>query len=206
MSYPGYPANVPSMDQTQGQQSSSQAPLLPTGFIHGEQGTLMPVYHPDALEQYMSALRPGAHPQPPSYPFQVPNLPPQGLQGNQGPAQPGVNMSWNSGQPSAVPLQHQQQLDTAPVPFAPLRQPTPVVPRGGYIEKSSHQRRSHRRDYQGILNTNRQSHTRGHPNRYSRGGGAQHSTNADQAASQLSATPPLFNSIPGDWTKWSTGR
>ncbi|KAH7886154.1 hypothetical protein F5I97DRAFT_1809036 [Phlebopus sp. FC_14] len=31
----------------------TQAPLMPTGFIHGDQGMLVPVYPPDALNQYM---------------------------------------------------------------------------------------------------------------------------------------------------------
>lgn len=32
----------------------SQAPLVPTGFIQGDQGMLVPVYPPDALNQYMA--------------------------------------------------------------------------------------------------------------------------------------------------------
>lgn len=31
-----------------------QAPLLPTGFIQNEQGTLVAVYQPEALDQYMA--------------------------------------------------------------------------------------------------------------------------------------------------------
>ena len=36
-------------------QSSTQPPLRPTGFMQGEQGTLIPMYQPDALNRYMSA-------------------------------------------------------------------------------------------------------------------------------------------------------
>jgi len=32
----------------------TQAPLIPTGFIQGDQGILVPVYPPDALNQYMT--------------------------------------------------------------------------------------------------------------------------------------------------------
>lgn len=32
----------------------AQAPLIPTGFIQGDQGMLVPVYPPDALNQYMA--------------------------------------------------------------------------------------------------------------------------------------------------------
>ena len=32
----------------------TQAPLIPTGFIQGDQGMLVPVYPPDALNQYMA--------------------------------------------------------------------------------------------------------------------------------------------------------
>ena len=32
----------------------SQAPLAPSGFIQNDQGTLIAVYSPDALDQYMS--------------------------------------------------------------------------------------------------------------------------------------------------------
>lgn len=48
------------------QQPNAQAPLVPTGFIQGEQGTLIPVYQPEALDHYMTT---GTHP--------TPGLPPQ---------------------------------------------------------------------------------------------------------------------------------
>ncbi|KIJ66334.1 hypothetical protein HYDPIDRAFT_26694 [Hydnomerulius pinastri MD-312] len=35
----------------------TQAPLMPTGFIQGDQGMLVPVYPPDALNQYMSGTQ-----------------------------------------------------------------------------------------------------------------------------------------------------
>lgn len=39
------------------QQGSSHAPLIPTGFIQGEQG-LIPVYQPEALDNYMASPSP----------------------------------------------------------------------------------------------------------------------------------------------------
>jgi len=55
--YP-YPARTPVREQGQGQApGATEAPLIPTGFIHGDQGILVPVYPPDALNQYMT----GAH-------------------------------------------------------------------------------------------------------------------------------------------------
>ena len=55
--YPSLKAFVPYSAYTQPhhQQPSAQAPLVPTGFIQGEQGTLIPVYQPEALDQYMTS-------------------------------------------------------------------------------------------------------------------------------------------------------
>lgn len=69
-------------EQGQGQTpGATQAPLLPTGFIHGDQGILVPVYPPDALNQYMSGAQDGqtstsalADTPPPSLPCQPPNV------------------------------------------------------------------------------------------------------------------------------------
>lgn len=101
MSYPPAPPPYGNQSQThianpsQGQ-SDHQPPLQPTGFIQGQHGMLIPVYQPDALQQYMSNTdqSPSAsshqgptHPpqqspwsQPPQYPF-VPypmSVPPMG--------------------------------------------------------------------------------------------------------------------------------
>jgi hypothetical protein len=213
---------VPSIDQSQGQQTGSLAPLLPAGFIHGEQGTLMPVYHPEALEQYMSTTRPESssfqHSQPSSYPSQGPLYPmttlsTQGLQANQGSVQSGINLGWVPGPPPSVfSALSYQQSDSTTVPFASIRQPTPAASRGGYSGKSGGQsnlpstRRPQRRDHQQSFNANRNSHNRALPNRYSRGGGMLHSPNAGQAVRQPLATPPQFPSLAGDWNQWGTGR
>jgi len=50
VSYPIGPLRVPSI----GQGSANQPPLIPTGFMQNEHGTLVAVYQPEALNQYMS--------------------------------------------------------------------------------------------------------------------------------------------------------
>jgi hypothetical protein len=98
--------------QPQPQQQNGQAPLVPTGFIQGEQGTLIPVYQPEALDQYMTsgshqppalAPQPQAqnlpawrqYPQAPTFPFiPIPQM------AGQMPAQPG-NVGW---MPNQQPL------------------------------------------------------------------------------------------------------
>ncbi|KAJ8597592.1 hypothetical protein M405DRAFT_389081 [Rhizopogon salebrosus TDB-379] len=76
--YHPYPARTPVREQCQEQiPGPTQAPLIPTGFIHGDQGILVPVYPPDALNQYMSGVQgeqasasPGT---PPPHPTEPPN-------------------------------------------------------------------------------------------------------------------------------------
>ena len=47
------PSQTPSPGKNQ-----PQPPLYPTGFIQGEHGTLIPVYHPQALNEYMGGASP----------------------------------------------------------------------------------------------------------------------------------------------------
>ncbi|KAI0936866.1 hypothetical protein AcV5_004897 [Taiwanofungus camphoratus] len=67
-----YPTVGPNNDQsiTHTSQSNLQPPLRATGFIQGEHGTLIPVYHPEALNQYMSTNE--------HAPTPLPHMPPQG--------------------------------------------------------------------------------------------------------------------------------
>lgn len=67
-----------------GQPTPAQAPLVPSGFIQNEQGTLIPVYPPDALDQYMANQ--GTNP----------NSNTDGIASN--PAQPGSAPPWASAQ------------------------------------------------------------------------------------------------------------
>lgn len=59
MPYPPAPPSYNNRSQTHVAnpshgQSDHQPPLQPTGFIQGQHGMLIPVYQPDALQQYMS--------------------------------------------------------------------------------------------------------------------------------------------------------
>ncbi|OJA17384.1 RNA binding and recognition [Rhizopogon vesiculosus] len=77
--YHPYPARTPVRDQGQGQvPAETQAPLIPTGFIHGAHGMLIPLYPPDALDQYLSGAQgeqasTSTGTPPPSLPVQPPN-------------------------------------------------------------------------------------------------------------------------------------
>ncbi|EMD41879.1 hypothetical protein CERSUDRAFT_120789 [Gelatoporia subvermispora B] len=69
MPYMAYPPPPPGGEASQAQvmgNLNSQAPLQPTGFIQGEHGTLIPVYNPEALNQYMSSTQHGQSPPPQS--------------------------------------------------------------------------------------------------------------------------------------------
>ncbi|KAL1737600.1 hypothetical protein EV714DRAFT_266399 [Schizophyllum commune] len=62
--YPAYqrhPAeHAAAVQQQAAANGQGQAPLAPTGFVQDGQGTLIPVYQPEALDQYMSSHPPGA--------------------------------------------------------------------------------------------------------------------------------------------------
>lgn len=51
--YPMHPPRAQGTDQAP-QRVSGQAPLMPTGFIQNDQGTLIAMYQPEALDQYMA--------------------------------------------------------------------------------------------------------------------------------------------------------
>ncbi|KAF8167683.1 hypothetical protein B0H34DRAFT_792378 [Crassisporium funariophilum] len=63
--YPVLPQRTQVVDPGLAQHLNSQAPLVPTGFIQNEQGTLIAVYQPEALDQYLAGA--GGTPIPPSH-------------------------------------------------------------------------------------------------------------------------------------------
>lgn len=110
------------------QPASQQPPVVPTGFIQNEAGTLIAVYHPEAIDQYMSggpggpvhpsiALQSSAQTVPPAWtqypPPPVYNAPGQGTQRLNLPPrhfppppqpQPRLNAGWFPTSHSAVGL------------------------------------------------------------------------------------------------------
>lgn len=54
VSYPIGPLQVPPVGQPSPGHGSTQAPLMPNGFVQNEHGTLVAVYQPDALNRYIS--------------------------------------------------------------------------------------------------------------------------------------------------------
>jgi hypothetical protein len=211
----------------------SQAPLLPTSFIQGDQGTLIPVYHPEALDHYMSSgghatsppqfqaqpARP-QHVQSHLYPFSAPisqvGLPipaSQQFSMNQVQPQPAAGVTWNSGS---------QQLQ--PISQAVSSKPPANVVRGPYAG-TGHQpfdqrhatpplRRYQRRDQQNTFtgsNTNRNNnHPRGglSNNRFPRGGmtSGDHQQDSSQHPPSLPAHF-MYNSGSGfnSLTQWASG-
>ena len=226
MPYPGYPMRAPGIDQPQ---SQGQPPLIPTGFIQGDQGSLIAVYHPEALDQYMSTTQPATapagagqappananapawnpFPQAPAYPFQVPQpfmMPPPFPAANPGRPRPGANAGW---MPGLAPPAFAGPL--APPQQAPLRAPLAssnrqMAPsfRGGHFEGQSHtlSKRQHRRDQPNNYHSNRSHHSRGLPGRYPRGGGRGQGTPQPQPP----LASPQFNPLGGDWSQWAAGR
>ncbi|KAG6879860.1 hypothetical protein C0992_010529 [Termitomyces sp. T32_za158] len=142
--YGAPPPRTPTVEQTQSQPNlNNKAPLYPTGFIQNEQGTLIAVYQPEALDQYMAGA-PAApppqylnqnlpnwtpYPQPAGYP--APGGPPPTTAMPVRQTHPSNNMAWIPNQGFAP----QQQAHTTP-----HMQQTPHLagpaggPRGGYPE------------------------------------------------------------------------
>lgn len=231
--YPGYSVRAPNADQVQ--PPGSQPPLLPTGFIQGEQGTLIAVYHPDALDQYMSGTQQGAqpptqhHPQnPPAwsnyphhpYPFNLPmphvmGGPPHQLQSNNGQAQLSANVGWAPGSsPLELPGSQHQQPNIAPGSFAPTFNRQPGTTFRGNYETGGGQantpppKRQHRRDQQNTYNMNRNNQSRTYPTRYSRGMNTSYpSLNTENVVpQQLHTRPSQFGPVSEDWSQWAPGR
>ncbi|KAJ7492410.1 hypothetical protein FB451DRAFT_531569 [Mycena latifolia] len=224
VSYPAYPARPPNVDQSS---PRSQAPLQPTGFIQNEQGTLIPVYQPEALDQYMasnqatptttpSAQPPNGtatwqqYPPPPSHAFPNPIHPAMGMPPRAFPlqAQTGVNVGWVPGQFPPPPL-HSHAAQPPNVPNHPTNF------RGGYQDMGGPNGRRHpgRRDQHpnAANNNNRNNAGRPMPNRHPRGG-MHHMGYAPHAhaegAQQLQhlSRPTQFNSGPSDWNQWTVTR
>ncbi|KAG2356265.1 hypothetical protein BDR07DRAFT_1423850 [Suillus spraguei] len=217
--YP-YPARTPVREQGQGQASvATQAPLIPTGFIHGDQGILVPVYPPDALNQYMSGVQgeqasTSTEATPASLPVQPPNnwrpyAPP--------PFAPGIPVSSGIQQstPGPFPIMGPHGWMPNHAPFginhhvqAPSNIPlgsggAPMQPMFEQRNTNVPPRRQHRRDHQ----SNFKNGGRGHPGRYPRGSFASNAPvmNVHHTLGPDHFTGPQRDMQSGpEWNHWCT--
>ncbi|KAG1757119.1 hypothetical protein EDB19DRAFT_1900668 [Suillus lakei] len=213
--YP-YPARTPVREQSQA--VGTQAPLIPTGFIHGDQGILVPVYPPDALNQYMSGAQAeqastSTEAAPASLPVQTPNnwrpyplptfasgiLVPPGIQHpNPGPFPMMGPHGWMPNHASFGINQHVQSPSN--IPLGPSG--APMQPMFEQRNINVPPRRQHRRDHQ----SNFKNGGRSHPGRYPRGS---FTPNAPMMSAHLAPGPDHFTSSQRDvqsgpgWNQWS---
>ncbi|KAF8898973.1 hypothetical protein BD779DRAFT_50484 [Infundibulicybe gibba] len=230
-SYIPYPMTYPRVGADQPQQSG-QAPVIPHGFIQNDQGTLIAVYQPEAIDQYMAdgqvvPQNPSPHtaqhvqpqvsnvpswPQyPPSYP--VPNIPPHA---HLYPPPMNHNIGWLPGQPPMgyplQPPQHPGPTHTNPATGAmPFRGGHDA---GGQNNYSQHKRQPGRRDQhsfnggQGGRNNNQNGHNAGrsYGNRHGRGGvhNGPSGFHSNLPLPQSQRPPQIVaSSSSGDWSHWS---
>ncbi|KAG1813254.1 uncharacterized protein BJ212DRAFT_422216 [Suillus subaureus] len=217
--YP-YPARTPVREQGQGQTPvATQAPLIPTGFIHGDQGILVPVYPPDALNQYMSGAQgEQVSTSTEAVPAPLPAQPPNNWRPYPPPAfAPGVPVSAGIQHPNPGPFPIMGPHGWLPnhAPFginqhvqAPSNVPlgsggAPMQPMFEQRNINVPPRRQHRRDHQ----SNFKNGGRSHPGRYPRGSFA---SNAPMMNAHPTTGPDHFTSSQRDvqsspeWNHWGT--
>ncbi|KAF8215991.1 hypothetical protein K438DRAFT_1954676 [Mycena galopus ATCC 62051] len=223
ISYSAYP-RPPNVDPSS---PRGQAPLLPTGFIQNEQGTLIPVYQPEALDQYMASNQaaPGSSPPtqppngaatwqqfpPPGHVFPNAIHPMMGIPPRVFPpqSQPNVKGGWVPGQfpplhPSPAPHAAPVNVPNHPVNFRGHQD-------GGGQGMAPNGRRppGGRRDqHPNAPNNNRNNPTRVMPNnRYPRGGMHHMGYTPREGVPQVQPLPlpraAQFNSTLGDWNQWT---
>lgn len=219
-----HPSRAPTVDQ--GQQTNSQAPLAPTGFIQNEQGTLIAVYQPEALDQYMSGAQVG----PPSLPqHQVPSTStwsqfpvsqplsytptPQtiGLPTRSFPVQTPPGMGWV---PNPVSLGYVPSLQTPQASQTPSMQNPTHGFRGGFSETNGPphaaplRRQAGRRDQQGTINAGRNSNQARFGNHHTRGNPSAPAYRTRENVQQSFARPPQFTPNPSsaEWNQWASSR
>ncbi|KAG6862152.1 hypothetical protein C0995_004234 [Termitomyces sp. Mi166 len=213
------PPRTPTVDPSPSQSTlNNRAPLSPSGFIQNEQGTLIAVYQPEALDQYMAGAQvapPPQHPvqslpnwtpysQPVGYPTPGP-LPTAAMPARQ--TLPSTNMAWipNQGfasqqQPHSTP--HIQQTPRLTNPAGVLRGGYPD--NGGQTGGPSFRRHLGRRDQGGPQsNHTRNSQPRSFQNRNARGNVPMNSgyhggdTQTGLRSSHLTGN---------EWSHWGAGR
>ncbi|KII94122.1 hypothetical protein PLICRDRAFT_122139 [Plicaturopsis crispa FD-325 SS-3] len=222
---PGYAMRAANPDQAQAQPAPGpHAPLAPTGFIHGDQGTLIPVYAPDALNNYMSGganTSPNAaqaqsaqatalstyrpYTQSPVYPY-IPVIPSPAaadLQSNQVHRQAGwVPNHYRPGFP--VPQHHSQPSPTNFTPSTFSRQQ--AAGRGLYAGMKHGQQRSHNHSAPQFKRHGRgDTHPRGASARYVHADGilVDHSLSGDHSpfGGGRAIAPAVQYGGQGDWNQ-----
>lgn len=195
----------------------TQAPLIPTGFITGDQGMLVPVYPPDALNQYMAGnqdqcLAPNsgnAEGQPPVTwrPYPPPPIRPQAVVFhsyiNPPLATPPLHHlgahGWISGPTWHGPPQSGnghgvpgRRISTSPVGGSAS------MPMGSNLERNMVPRRHYRRD----------NHVQHHKNNFGRGPGGRFGKPSFEAVRSPQDMPPpriaSEPSIDANWQRWNT--
>lgn len=195
--------------------------MAPTGFIQNEQGTLIAVYQPEALDQYMSgtaaptAITPHPvpnipawpqYPQPHAYPFAPQVVPIPARSGHST-----GSMAWIPNQ-GFMPQQH----STPHIPQTPQTPTTGMGFRGGYNHAgnqgggSPFRRQTNRRDQSIIYNNQaRNNQPRTFTNRAARGNMNNNNNNHHHHPgythggnhSDSRQSHPTQNS--GEWNQWA---
>lgn len=135
MSYPIGPLRVPTVGQTSQTHASTQPPLIPSGFIQNEHGTLIAVYQQEALSRYMAGGEQAnvAHHEAKPHHFEAP-------------------------QPSTThQVSHQMSVNTAPFHRAPGAQNSQTPYREGSQPFDRHRPQNHQ--YNNVVRTNQPSNT-----------------------------------------------
>jgi len=188
------------MEQGQPQHLAAKAPLIPTGFIQNEQGTLIAVYQPEALDQYLAGSR--------SVPATAGHQPHQGLSrwGNTTPYPSDIGSAHPINNPYLTP--NQSRFKSPGIPAAPSRhfpdyQQSPAQFRGMGSNPFNtppplYRRHGSRRETQQNYNTVRHVHPQIFNWRPLRGGNNAHVQTADL---EHSVGQPTINN--GEWNWWN---
>ena len=192
------------MEQGQPQHIATQAPLIPTGFIQNEQGTLIPVYQPEALDQYLAGT--GCAPA-----NVAPRQPHPGLPrwGNTTPYLNDTGGTHTHPINNPYSTQNQSRFKSPGIPAAPFQhlsdyQQPPMAPHGVGSSPFStppplYRRQGSRRESQQNHNSVRHVHPQTFNGRPLRGGDTGHIQTADLPTGQ----DPMSNR---EWNRWNAAR
>lgn len=181
------------------QHLATQAPLIPTGFIQNEQGTLIAVYQPEALDQYLAGSEASA----------APRHPHAGLPSWGNPTPYPYNIGGADSANNPYSISNQSRFKNPGIPAAPSQQfsdyhqsPTPLRGTGASPFNTPpplYRRQGSRRETQQNYNSVRHhNHPRTFNGRPSRGGGPIHNSSHTQ--------PTAPEQPAGEWNRWNGAR